>query len=486
MHSNEFSDLTLAKGVAMELLQPLQWILTFNPTTPQFISFVGVALRDSNDDETLGKNRASLLFVVNTLLGFLKRVTKKDIFYPDILPFVKALIPVIANLNSMWSVEFQALSAPHYRSLIYEHATELEKQHLLESPNATIPDLEGKTPAHRIQNFLWNLHENAFSVLGLTFSTLSPEIADYAAEFLDALRDADHLPSMKLKMILKCFIKPLVQKCPSSSLHYEKILVPIVNYFLPFLFRKINARWDQVKERNQTLEEEHTNDQEVLDKELVEDQSNRLLSREFVDVLTVLLLQSVERVRSKEDNVDEMKDVSRSDNDAVRLSDAGSFLIQGSLEALTTTTIVSITWLDSITSHKAALISLVLLDKLVSEDLIRSKDAVRFFLKHIITALNYFGEHDQNQARLLQLVLALYEGVVIKRGIEEAKLGFYEASGRDAESWKSLEETLQKPPGPVGTRTTVSEKKKRDALKALLGTVIGVSDIHPLFSCLNI
>ena len=476
MYSNEFEDIKNQSLFVGQLLQSINWILETKANADYFIDFIGLR-NPAADYNATSKNRSMIIFASNTVLGILRRLTRKAILLPQILPFLNALVSLVINLNALWRPEYKIRCHQDYQKIVFEPTNDVERQQLLEAPTVTHSDVDDKSVVYRMQSYLWALHENTYAALGVSIALLSPDVLDSNVNFLDALRDIECLPNLKLKMILKTYIRPLIQKCMDNVIYYDRLLLPLVSNFFTFAFRKINSRWDKVKERSQSLEDEHINDQAVLDKELIEDQSNRMLSREFVDAWSTLLIQNIDRSKStNDDEENEMKDVSiqlLENEGAAQMTQAGSYLLQFNTSVIVQCSIVSVTWLDSLASHKASLINLVLVNKLMNENLIKTRDEVCFYLKHILIALSYFGEHEQNQARLLQLVLALYEGVVNKIGFDDVKSGFYEVSGCSAESWSAFEVKLIKP--NAAGKNQSSEKKKKEALKCLLSSVIGVS-----------
>jgi hypothetical protein len=166
------------------------------------------------------------------------------------------------------------------------------------------------------------------------------------------------------------------------------------------------------------------------------------------------------------------------DMEGLKMSPLGNYLLHRACDVVVMSSVVSLTWMDSNASFKSSFTNLVLVQKLITESLIKSTVEANFLLHHVLQALSYFGEHEQNQSRLLQLAVVLYEGVVHELGLEGAKRAFSEASGSDEQSWDLFEEKWIKP-GREG-KAHVPEKKKKEALKALLSRVIGknIGQLH--------
>ncbi|KAI1295581.1 Exportin-5 [Halotydeus destructor] len=472
--SNHFTVVSEQANFFASVLEEARNTLSLDVSPLKFVEHIGLCRSSEHYDEH-SSHRTAIIYVVNTLLGLLKRSPRKEVLLPLCLPFIGFMTTLCSTLNSIWKEDIQRTCHDHYRA-VFEPVTELDKVQLLEAPPATSSScMNNSLPPHRMQSYLWALHESAFSVLGLSISVLSPEVLDTASiNLIGAFEGAEYLPSLKLKMILKNLAKPLILKCTSDVSYCQKLLNPVLS-FLVLAFRKANTRWDAVKERLQSLEEEHVNNQEVLDRELLEDHVNRALSKEFIDLWMLMLVEQVDHSKLSMVGDDEMKEISEQTENtpSAHITNAGNVLLHANLETVIFPSVVSLTWLDSGINHKSCLLNIVLLGKLFNDNVFKTKDEVGFYLRHVITALNYFGEHDQNQSRLLKLALILYEGIS-KLGMEDAKQAFHEASGSSVHQWKGFEDRLIKP-GLSEARTKVPEKKKKDALRLLMDPVIGKS-----------
>jgi exportin-5 len=473
--SNEFEDIEVQKKFIQSLIEPINWIINYNISVEQFISEIGLDVNST--DEILGQKRANILFVVNLILGLLKRikVNRKPSLLPHLLPLINGLLPLICNLNAIWKPEYQERCHEYHRSLVYSNITETDRMNVLDIPLNSINiehNLSEKSDAYRMQTFIWSLHENCYCVLGVATAVMTPEIYDYIYDFKPVLNDLQFLPDWKLKMIVKSFLKPLITNCPISQIYFEKILLPIISNVFPFLFNKINGKWDAIKVRNQCLEEEGMkDDSEPVESELLSDQLNRLLSREFVELLISVLNSSKANDSSlltiDDNNIIGSNDVSDSNNS---ISELGNYLLQTIPNLIIVFVAKSLSWLDTTLSIKTSQLNLLVLEKIIKDGMIRSEDGVYFLFEQIITALSYFGEHEQNQSILLQLMLILYEGITLKLGFNSIKLKLSEISGSDIREWNDFDDKLIK----SKAKLHFNDKKKKDLLRKMLFNVIGV------------
>jgi len=396
---------------------------------------------------------------------------------PHLFPLINGLFPLISNLNAIWRPEYQNRCHEHYKSLVYSNITETDRLNVLDIPLNSVnneQNVSEKSDAYRMQTFIWSLHENCYCVLGVAMSTIKPEIYDQIYDFKPVLNDLQFLPDWKLKMIVKTFLKPLISNCPTSQTYFEKTLLPIVSTLLPFLFNKINEKWDAIKVRNQCLEEDGMkDDSEPVESELLSDQLNRLLSKEFVELLICILdsNKTNESLLPIDDN-NTMTTNEASDN--VNISELGSYLLNVIPNVIIVTVAKSLSWLDTTLSLKTAQLNLILIQKIINDGMIKSEEGVCFLFEQIITALSYFGEHEQNQSILLQLMLILYEGITLKLGFSSVKLKLSEISGSDIKQWNDFDEKLIQSKAKVH----MTDKKKKDMLRKMLSLVIGVSVLY--------
>ena len=474
-------------------------------------------------------NRKRLQFCVNILLGLLKRTNNKSNLLPEVVPFINSLIPVTRYFNEMWDPNFRVFCNPILRDKIYASATDADRSHLLEFIQQNTPSSSSSVSVsvdafsavstlnffnssfsskqlaidRQLQSFLWNQHENLFSLLGTSISCLPPAIVFPQSHlFLSVLNKSQNLPRLKLRAVLKHFVKPYVQNCPNDTVSLTQSLLPLSSSFIPWLFKHIDDRWEVYRCNNNSTTsigaegQTTSSDDKNLENEVIEDQSNRLLSREFIELFQSTLisfpvtkdLSSPLKRQPLLDSIPESDDTEMDDSVAASIdsnepgiSEIGRFLLHHNLQSWTTMSFGQLTWVDSAVSLKASKTCYPILKELLVQGVICSAEDVSFILHHIFLALKLFGESEQNKASLIDLLLILFEGLIKNNAVDAVKAPFWLLSQTDESQWLKFQKTFISDPtinssvSSTAFKGKVSDKRKRDAIKTLLDNLIGVS-----------
>lgn len=279
------------------MISSIQWLINYSSTADQLFAEIGLN-EDSLEKTDLGNNRANLLYAVNLIVAILKRTKpeRTPALIDLLLPLLNGLFPLIANLNTIWRSDYQEKCSQTFRSLVYSEISECDKINILDMPyNGAKEHIKSKSDPYRMQTFVWTLHESSFAALGSAISGMKPQIFELITDFKPVLKDIEFLPQWKLRMIIKNFVKPLIANCPQSSVHYERI-GSIVITLLPYVFNKVNDRWNVIKARSQSINETMGEESEPIESEVICDQINRLLSKEFIDLLVNILISNKSNV----------------------------------------------------------------------------------------------------------------------------------------------------------------------------------------------
>lgn len=455
--SNHFTDYYQQTEFIVQILKPVNWLLDYNMSTVEFIQHIGLTAPQSDWNlESHATSRMSLVYAVSIINVIIKRVTRKIALLPDFLPYIASLTKLIKNLNEMWLPEVQAACYPDYREIIYAPILDKDRVVLLES---FIPGIKQQTRkeeddenfynTNRMQTFLWLLHENCYAAIGHAAGLMNLELYN-SVETIDLIQSIGSLPDYKFRAIFKVCLKPLISNCPRSEATYEQKIFPLFTRFLPGFFEKVNQKWDVIKQLRNSDQEAATSgsqDSERLEAEVLEEEICRCLSKEFIDFLCLLL---VDKPAAPEEE---------------KLSTLGVYILK-QFPDLIYMTATLMTWLDSVISMRATMLTTKIMDKLAEDEVIKRSNSISFIIKQLLIALGYFGEYDQNQALLLGLFMKLYENYVLKYDFRDIKTQLVEYSGKNIRLWANYEEKLLKHP---------VVKKKREAIKNLLANVIGVS-----------
>lgn len=518
--SNTFPDVSSQKAFVCHLLTQIHSIESFaRMDTKTFMSTVG--LMSPTETEEHINNRKVLLFSVNMALGLMRRTDKKENLVPEILPLIRSLVSLLCILNEMWDPSFRSLCNPALADKVFSPATDSEKNHLLEfvqstpSSNAVPPVsyFSSDPETHVVnasqfqidkilQSFLASLYEILLTILGLSCSffpsiifvipSASPNEIVTTHPFLTVLNKSHYLPRMRLRTMLKQFLLPFIKHCPLQEENVKSCLFPLFSTFIPWMFKHIDDHWDIFRNRSVTT----TDDDERLEHEVIEDQSNRILSKEFLDLMSSAFIytppgkHTCSSTSGTTEQETEMDSTTRDDivNDSSEtvISEVGKCLLRNDLASMVRIIFGQLTWVDSILCLKASrTICRVILRELLSYRLISTADDVSFFVHHVFFSLKLFGENEENVSSLLQLVLILWEGLIKNNEPSDVKAPLWLLSSRQAGDWLSLEESLIRPSLTSSKNSKVNDKKKKDAIKPLLTNVIGVSFCvsSPLLLC---
>jgi len=517
--SNSFPDASDQKAFLVHLLthiHPLVHPFTLISDTQSLMAFLGLTDASCSHDEEHVNNRKRLQFCVNMILGLLKRTNNKSILLPEVVPLINSLIPITRFLNEMWEPSLRRLCDPSFAGRIFVSATDGDRNHLLEFVQTSDASSSDPTSSNKqvsfdrlLQSFLWSLHENLFTLLGSCCCYLPTLVFPRNEAFLSILLTKNgllfQLPRVKLRNLVKHFVKPFVQNCPHDQISLTQSLEPLSSFFIPCLFKHIDDRWEVYRLNSMTtsssgVQDKATRDSSEADKflenEVIEDQSNRLLSREFVDVFLSLLISTPKETclsgspvkgtapnsRRHEDDDDEMmadtQEVASPDSNEPTISEAGKMLLQKDLQSWTRMAFAQLTWDDSYICQRISPICRLIMKLLLTHGIISSADDVSFFLSSLFLSLRLFRENEQSQTILVQMVLNLYEGLV--KESEQVKAPFWILSSSDQMSWAKFEKSfiVVDVTESKASGGKYNDKRKREAMKPLLTHVIGVSLAH--------
>lgn len=467
------------KVLICQILSHIDWLKEFNVDTKRFMQLIGIAGTGEPMSEEFVTSRGKIQQAVTLLLALFRRVENKSALLPHVVPFVKAVVAIACNLNEMWDPAFRCICNPSLSEKIYSSASDLDKLHLLEYTLSSKGTRKTQAIDSKIQNFLWSVHESVFTVFGCAFSFLRPDVYSESACFLNTLEKCHFLPRMKLKLIVKHFLKPFVQNSPLEPDSLQRTIDPLFSSFLPWLFRHVDEGWDAVR-----APDDQPPDEDRLHDEIINEQANRLLARELADLFQCLLLASAKGSCLVPESSDALMDVDSASSVAlesdIHLSPICRHLIQKHLISLVSMTVGALIWSDSLVNQRFVLVNKLLLKELIEMRLISTVDDVSFIVHHVFLALRLFGESEQNQSALLQLTLVVYEQLAKNYG-DDMRAPFSRLSQSQESGWAKFHQTLIQP--SVSGTAIVNDKKKKDALRSLLSGLFVVSFpcYHPFY-----
>lgn len=329
--SNQFNNFEMQTQFIGQVIQPAaeQWkqpsLQAAFDSTIGFMSFVGLdtaPIEPSNHD-IKGQNRSELLLCTNIFLAIVKRcrapqdpaAAMQTSGQSEVVvyhPAASHLAPLLFNtfrlarvLHGLWEPAARSTLAHGYikaydmldsekvnilgqgvtatnGSIASMNVNSIDSGSLSSDYTRTISSLE------RMQQFLVQLHFNVFHFLGSLGETLGHEF--YALPGLTtavagtACYCLEYIPDYRLRVVIRVFCRPFIVSCP-SNLH-ESVLVPVLLHLCPALLQRLTQRWEKVIANAEHQPDEHNG---VDLQEVVQDMIGRMLTREYIDILKLIL-----------------------------------------------------------------------------------------------------------------------------------------------------------------------------------------------------
>lgn len=495
---------------------------------PSLMEAVGLrhALTDSVNEEKWGTNRSNIMICVNLMMAVVKRCTWPDdpdkaarggfVIHmtksgnpvyrnpaaPHVVPMLPNFFALLRAMNSLWTPEALACLSEDYR-LVYKMTDGERAQLVGSSITASSPDLDlvdsactasngssalssARAPA-RMQSYISTLHDNSYHILGsmgMSFGWDLYQLPDLATNLINTVfHGLEFIPDYRLRPIVKTFLKPFIGACP--SIFNESVILPVLANFCPYMFGRLNAKWQYLAELREAgqIDDENTEAQEVVD-----DMLNRNLTREYLDVLKVALIGGSSVVElANNDNVDGMEqdEGSRpppSTQSMEVISELGQHILRcpHTSQSVALCVLRALSWPDSGTSYKAAMLTGPMVRQLLADGSVSPMVATHI-MTSVLQGLQLHGHHDVNQSVLLQLGTQVYD-MLRPRFVEVVEV-MKQIPGINLMELQKLDEKVLSgaasaaAAGPTGGRTTNSktEKAKKDNFKRLTTQLINCS-----------
>lgn len=380
------------------------------------ISVLACVMTRSNPNSTLSK------------IPFVSPVTEPVLL---LLPNVFLLIK---NLNSLCSDSVKKMMHPSYVAVLQMFPQEREAllgKNTVSEKNDPFQMFRQKPkpdPVHKIKCSILHVYENCLLVLGKSCQLLGDRLyalQNFAPSFVATIMcDAESLPHVRIRIIMKSFIKPFLINC--SSKYHDTVLIPILNSFLSHMLVRLSVTWQTIPER-----EEHET-KEGDSEELIEDMMIRLLTREYLDLIRLCLTSSNDSKTSPHGSVEEIptlqinSDLSELGIKLLRNEESRQLIVESILNGLSwNSTIsqfwktcqifqwdnrpVSPPWSDSQSSFKATSLVQLIVKHFALEDERTAMTIAPDFLIAVLESLHWFGHHDSNMGPLLATCLNIYE-----------------------------------------------------------------------------
>lgn len=455
----------------------------------KFMSFVGLDQPpvEPSSDDLCGINRSQISYCITTILAVMKRskwpddlqIAKSGGFLslgpdfserlrnpatPHISILLNNLFALMRTLSALWLPE--NLKLRHQDFYNAYDLQEVDKLAVLGIQPPYIDNTDSTTskqPVERMQNFISNIHDNGYHILGNAGLCLGYEF--YAHSHLSAmfmnyvLTNLNSLPDYRMRPVIRVFMKPYVQHCPRE--YFATAVLPLLSKLCPYMYQRLSKRWEQINERCQ---DSSSVDE---DKEVLEDQLTRQLTREYLELLGVVCMN---RKSESEENLDDMEVVPQGGpNKDDSLSELGQMCMRTEeiAQAIVLCVYEGLVWSDSSACHKCISLGWPLLRQMIADESITSKAACHL-LHAVLLGLNMHGQHEAGQAMLLSLGLQVYEALrPLFPDIRSVMKLIPFCTEAVLQSFD--DKVLHAPPQKQ------SEKRKKDAFKKLVSEIIGKS-----------
>ena len=307
----------------------------------------------------------------------------------------------------MWEPEVRNLLSPGYakvHDLIDSEMSSILTQGGMYQPGmCPVPAQQG--PVERVQQFLVQMHQNVFVILGQFGETLGEQF--YAQPGLavavagTACFGMDHIPDQRLRSVVRVFCRPFVIFCP-AHLH-QSVLLPFFAHLFPAMLQRLAGSWQDM------MQQQRERSPELL--EIFRDVVVRLLTRDYIDVLKIILL-SVQ----PEENEDMMDADQQAGPPVSSVSELGkSVLAEPSLAGHLLQCLLSgLWWPDTSNSIRSTRV----LDSVVkywanlnprNSAQFPNCDVATLCLSHLLNGIQLLGQHDANLAELIHLGVLMYD-----------------------------------------------------------------------------
>ncbi|XP_071452699.1 exportin-5 isoform X2 [Hetaerina americana] len=539
--SNHFWDYGRQTSFIASVIRPAaeQWLAVADAfhSPLSFMTFVGLdrpPVEPSSDDLN-GQNRAHLMFCVSLILAVVKRSarpeddpdrarrggfvapgeegtggTVRSPAAPHVLPLLPPVLSLLGAFNAMWLPEVKARLSEGYANA--HSMLEVDKANLLggagcplysqgsilppSSPDDSLdpasPRTYRQTPLDRMQHFLSSVHDQSYHILGSAGPSLGRDLyrmPNLASSLISTVfSNLEVIPDYRLRPISRVFLKPFVCACPSSA--YEDVLLPILAHFCPYMFVRLCEKWQYITQLYESggIDNDNTDTQEVLD-----DMLNRQLTREYLDVLKVVLIGYSGNMPGISDGLgaggtDAMEQddpgwgkggggrcggssagnpLSTLQNEL--LSDLGQLVLrsEATRQAVTLVVLRALSWQDTIVSLKATFLAGPLIRQLVGDGSLDDSWAAHA-MASVLGGLQAHGHHETNQSFLLALGVLVYE---LLRPAFPAVIFevMKQIPNCNVQELQKLDEKIFTP-APKGTKM---DKVKKEIFKRLTSQLIG-------------
>ncbi|XP_067013098.1 exportin-5 [Anabrus simplex] len=391
---------------------------------------------------------------------------------PHVIPLLPTLLGLVKVFNAVWTPAALSLLSEGYR---LSFTIMVQDRSMMISgnppPGETLDSSRErtKTPVERMRFLLTAIYDNCNVILGSACTNLGKDfygLVGLAPSLIDSVfSNLELVPDFRLRPLVGKFLKLFVSSCPPA--YYESVLLPVLGHFCPYMFQRLNNKWQYITHQ-QEVDDESSEQQEVT-----EDMMTRLLTRDYIDVLKVLVL--VGAVQPVGNNCSMEQDETPRYNSILhtKVSDVGALVLhhEATCQAIVLCIFRALSWNDTIASMMATWLAAPVVRKLATDGSL-TPPVASYIMTSILQGLQTHGQHETNSCSLYTLGIVAYE--ILRPefpNIVEVMMqipGCVEADVKKLDD-KVLANKVAVPPG------SKIEKSKRDAFIRVASKLVGCS-----------
>ncbi|CAB0035920.1 unnamed protein product [Trichogramma brassicae] len=473
------------------------------------------------DNPVISRNMSDLKFCINVLLSVVKRSTIPDdpdraengnpVYRnpatPHIVPALPSFFALLRTINSMFTPAALSLLSESYKNV--HDMVEVEKQQLLGHTNGNSSDssLEEDplfSPVSKAQNFFHYLQDTCYHLLGSGCHNIGRDFYQLQglsnALINSVFSDMETIPDHRLRPIIRVFMKPFIYHCPTAF--YETVLVPVLAHVSTHMHQRLSAKWQRMAILYEAGDhgEENSDEQEII-----EDMLNRNLTREFIDVLKLVLVGGNSSDASPPDSMDQDnggmavdQPTTRSTNSIVAevVSELGSFVLRHPSTCHSVVLCIlglvlaylnmnceytyfsnrfiqhlnlfysALSWNDSGASLKATMLTGPVVRALAADGSLNPQMASHIMVA-VLQGLQLHGQHEANQGSLITLGAQIYE--VLRPKFPNIIEVMQQIPGINLADLQRFDDKMS----VVSTKGNKIEKGKKDLFKKITNQLIG-------------
>ncbi len=507
--SNQFTDFQMQCNFIGEIIRPAteQWTamsLAFN-SAQEYLSFIGLDKPpvEPSAEDVHGRNRSELLACTYIFLAVLKRCkASTDPFKGH--PAAQHMAPLLFHtlrlarvLNQLWEPEVRNLLSPGYAKA--HDMVESEMSSILTQGGMSHPGLPSsvnqltlaqkqQTPLERVQNFVGQMHQNVFIILGLFGETLGEQFYSQpglaVAVAGTSCSGMEHIPDHRLRVVVRVFCRPFIIACP-AHLH-QSVLLPFFAHLFPAILQRLAGRWQEIMQQQR---ERSPGESQADLHEIIRDIIVRLLTRDYIDVLRVILLSVSSQVEENDEMMDadaepagkSVASVSELGKTVLSESSLCGHLMQCLLSALwwpdTTNSIRSTHILESVVKYWAALLPR-------NSSHFPNSEVATLCLSHLLNGIQLLGQHEGSLAALIHLGVLMYDTFlpIYPAPMSEVMMRHAGCTREDADQYQDKAASLAAAGANKANQKV--EKSKRELFRKMTSQVNKNFQLCKLFICL--